>query len=212
MDKTQDKLYWKNRPLDDPKRDWNYGSQNWVFDYFCSALHSHRKVIIQELRKLQPIRSVLEVGCNIGPNLLRVQDEFPKAKLAGVDINEFAINEGKKLLPEVDLRVSDLDKLPFKNKSFDYVIADAVLIYVDSTKINQVIREMNRVCKKGMILVEWHNEESVTGKVQEYHWCRNYKVLLEEFGYKVEVQRITKENWNTKKWFTLGRVYTCLKK
>ena len=211
MDKVQDEVYWKNRSLDDSKRDWNYGSQNWVFDYFCSVLHPHRKVIIAELRKFT-FKSVLEVGCNIGPNLLRIQDEFPKTKLAGVDINEFAINEGKKLLKNVDLQVGDLKELPFKNKSFDFIVADAVLIYVDPSKINEVVMEMDRVCKKGMIIVEWHNEESVTGKVKEYHWCRNYKVLLEEFGYKVEVQRISKENWPTPKWYQLGRVYTCIKK
>jgi ubiquinone/menaquinone biosynthesis C-methylase UbiE len=209
---TQDEQYWKNRPTTDPKRDWDYGSQNWIFDYFCSALHPHRKVIISELKKLQPIKNILEVGCNIGPNLLRIQDEFPKIKLAGVDINEFAIAEGKRLLKSIDFRVADLDELPFKNKSFDYILADAVLIYVDPSKISCVIMEMDRVCKKGMILVEWHNEESVTGKIKEYHWCRNYKALLEEFGYKVEMQRITKENWPTPKWQSLGRIYTCLKK
>ena len=209
---AQDEFYWKNRPLNDSKRDWDYNSNNWITDYYCSALHEHRKVIIEELKKLQPFKSLLEIGCNIGPNLLRIRDIFPKIKLVGVDINEMAITEGKKILKNVDLRVANIDKLPFKKKGFDMVLADAVLIYVGPDKIEGVISEMCRVSKKGIILVEWHDEDSISGITKEFHWCRNYKVLLEEFGYKVQTQRITRENWDTKKWFTLGRVYTCLKK
>ena len=203
----QAESYWKNRPLDDSKRDWDYNSNNWITDYYCSALHEHRKVIIEELEKLQPFKSVLEIGCNIGPNLLRIRDIFPKVKLAGVDINETAIAEGKKILKNVDLKVADIDELPFKKRSFDIVLADAVLIYVGPDKINKVISEMKRVSKKGIVLVEWHDDDSATGIVKEFHWCRNYKSLLEAFGYKVEVRRILKSEWPTKKWFTFGRVY-----
>ena len=201
--------YWKNRPLDDSRRDWYYNTGNWITDYRASVEHPHRQLIIKALEKLAPFESLLEIGCNCGPNLYLVKEKFSGVKLAGIDISKEAVEEAHRLLPDADTRVSDIEEgLAFEDKSFDIALVDAVLMYVGPEKIKEVISGLDRVAKKGIILVEW-DSESLLGEVKEHHWARDYKGLLEELGFKVEKTKIPAEAWPNRSgnWAKLGYVF-----
>ena len=80
--------YWKNRK----NIDWKaaYGPQE--------PEHPHRNVIVDTLRRFD-FRSVLEVGCAAGANIYRIKEAFPRADVGGIDWNEEAIEEAKRMLP-----------------------------------------------------------------------------------------------------------------
>lgn len=211
LSKIQDEYYWKNRPLTDKQKDWNYGEENWLEGYSKSINHPHRKLIIDALQKLEPFDSLLEVGCNVGPNLYNIKTRFPNVKLAGIDVNENAIitAQTSPSLSGIRFEIGSAYNIPYPDKSFDIVLSDAVLIYTNPDRIQHTMAELSRVACKGMILVEWYNPNSTLGTLMFGHWARNYQKILEEKNFEVKKIKIKKGTWKTKSgnWETIGYVF-----
>uniref|UniRef100_A0A7V3N4R6 Methyltransferase domain-containing protein n=1 Tax=candidate division CPR3 bacterium TaxID=2268181 RepID=A0A7V3N4R6_UNCC3 len=206
---SQGENYWKNRPLIDKKHsDWREKDGNWIDAYWNSRLHPHRALIMKELKELVPFHSVLEVGCNCGPNLWNIKQEYPGVRVFGIDINKYCILKAIKYLPEGNFSLGEVDKIPFPDKSFDILLTDAVLIYVGPKKIKKVIKEFIRVTKKAMIFVEWKGNSKL-GEVQYSHWARDYSALLKDFGLTCKLIKIPKEIWSSPNWAELGYIFVC---
>jgi len=214
MSEVQGAKYWATRPLNDPKRDWTAINSTWVEDYWASESHPHRQLIVDAVGHCEPFESLLELGCSVGVNISLLRKKFPYLKdsnLAGIDINEDSIKSAKEHLPAIDWQVRGLDRvLPFVEKSFDIVLADAVLMYIDSTHIESMIGEMDRVSKKAIVVCDWY-DESLKGVVKDFHWARDYGKLLEVLGYKVEKVKITKAYWNSNNWVRNGYIFIAKK-
>ena len=92
--------------------------------------------------------SILDLGCGEGTrlNLLVTQ-----GRGVGIDISSKAISLAKEKYPDFDFRVGDLEKLPFKNKSFDLVYSAFVFEHLDNPE--KVIKEAIRVLTPGGKLV-----------------------------------------------------------
>ena len=206
---VEDDAYWANRPVNDKRLDWRNGETSWIDGYKRSVSHPHRQLILERLKLFSPFAGVLELGCNAGPNLIRIAEQYPETQLAGVDINKDAIAAAQEALPKAILKVGNIctQPLPFADKSFDIVIIDAVLLYVGAKDIYKVLQEVNRVARRGVILVEWY-DESVKGKIHEHHWARNYPELLLSFGFNVQTSWLTEELWPNKAWTLHGRCFT----
>lgn len=203
---VQGAKYWIKRASDDTKRDWSYGGKDWIEDYWLSREHPHRQLIICEIEKLLPVENVLEVGCNCCPNLGLIYEKYKDIKLYGIDVNKESIELGRKLLPEAHLQVASVCRIPFEIKSFDVVLLDAVLLYIDSLLIRKAMEEITRVCRGAIILVEWY-DKSLLGRIKDFHWARNYVALLQEYGFIVERIPFTTETWNTKTWIKNGSIF-----
>ena len=189
MKGIQGKEYWINRPLNDPEHDWGEDSPNWAEGYLSweSVIHPHRKLIVDSLRVFEPLRSILEVGCNAGPNLYRISQKYTSSSLYfGCDVNEDVIRIARENFGAyVTFNVSsalDVPKL-YKENSMDVLLTDAVLIYVNPTEIEETLRGFDRVVRKGMIFVERYDYKSELG-VFNNSWNRNYEKLLTKMGYK----------------------------
>ena len=194
----QDEKYWATR------------DDNWPESYWRIKNHPHRAFQLDAIKTLYPFKSVLDVGCASGGAIAVIKDRFnlKDVNLAGVDVSERAIAWAKDYQPDIDFQVSDVSWLPFSNDSFDVVLTDACLIYVNPQKIRQAIKELSRVSKMGIVLLEWHDEESIDGVSKDGHWARNYTKLLEELGYKVTTRKITEEVWpDAPSWAMHGMVY-----
>lgn len=94
-------------------------------------------------------RSVLEVGCGAGVDLVR----FAKggAAVTGVDLSPSAIDLAAAHFAQqgltADLRVADGEHLPFADASFDLVFAHGVVQYTANPQ--QMVDEVQRVLKPG---------------------------------------------------------------
>jgi len=73
---------------------------------------------------------VLEVGCGSGVFLRAAADRG--AEVTGVDASEALIELARERVPEADLRVADMQFLPFEDDSFD-VVAGGVISTASST-------------------------------------------------------------------------------
>ncbi len=149
--------------------------------------HPHRVFLLDRLSNYSPIQSLLEVGCGDGPNLYLLAKKFPAAEFTGVDINPWSVTNGEEWfkregVSNITLSVGKADELEtFPDKSFDIVLTDAVLMYVGPDKIKKVAKQMVRIARRALILVEWHSFDSHNSLgVYERHWRRNYETLLKE--------------------------------
>lgn len=198
-----DELFWRFRHIFDRKWSENYISKN-------SLDHPHRKLLIEKILKYKP-QSVLEIGCASGPNLVLLAQKLPAAKLEGTDISRSAIKTGRKYLKlqnikNVKLKAGNvLDLKKFADKSFDVVFTDAVLIYVDKNKIENVLKELGRIAKKAVVLTEWSTNLNTSQYVG--HWAHNYENFFRKISPNAEVAfaKITSDVW-TGDWAKYGYI------
>ena len=191
----------------------------WVMSYWDSREHPHRPFLIERIFKFSP-SSILEIGCNCGPNLYLIAKRFPDVKIRGIDINPMAVQKGNEWLAQegvsnVKLSVSKADELgQFQDKSFDVVFTDAILIYIGPDKIKKVMKEMIRITRRALILLEWNcfkpqgKDPNGLGVYQYGAWKRDYVALLRQFvpEAQIHVTKIPKEIWPSEEWQELGAV------
>jgi len=204
--------YWSERGASD-HGDWDdKHSKDWVLGYWNSETHPHRIPLLDAIKKYRP-SGVLEIGCNCGPNLSLIAQEFPLADITGIDINRVAIERGKELfskekITNVTLVVGKADDLGmFGDGQFDVVVSDAVLMYIGPDKILPVLKEMVRVTKKSLLLLEWHDGQTDYKGIFNEHWVRNYEQIPQLFPHvKVNVTKLPPELWNDRMWQQFGYV------
>jgi SAM-dependent methyltransferase len=95
------------------------------------------------------IRSVFDVGCSMGYLLRHIEEEvFPSAAtLHGLDIDAYAIQTGAAYLASlrsrVKLFVADVDSAEqVMRQNYDLVLCCGVLMYVNESTANKVVRAM----------------------------------------------------------------------
>ena len=212
---------WASRHLckDKKRDDWGKGSNDWIKGYQDSQNHPHRTFLVETISKFNP-SSILEIGCNCGPNLCLLAKKFPDAEIRGIDINPMAVQEGNEWLAQegissVKLLEGKADELgQFQDKSFDVVFTDAVLIYIGPDKIKDAMTEMIRITRKALILMEWHSFEPELkdpkglGIYYQGSWKRDYVALLRNFirAEQIRVTKITEDIWPDMNWKEVGAV------
>ena len=164
-----------------------------------------------------PVTSLLDVGCNVGAWLRDCSQRWPSAHLAGVEINQAALNQAKVNVPGVDLRHAGAECLPFPDESFQYVTCLEVLEHLPAELRPAAIKEMRRVLKPGGRLIltvphagwlEWLDSNNVRHRLPRlYRWIvgrgmrdANYESagLPVEWHHHftlAEVERLAGEGW-----------------
>jgi len=106
------------------------------------------------------LRSVLELGPNIGLNLMALRRLLPTAKLSAVEINEKAAAELRAALPDVDLHRSSI--LEFEpRETWDLVFTKGVLIHINPDKLPVVYELMYRCSRRFVMVAEYYNPKPV---------------------------------------------------
>jgi ubiquinone/menaquinone biosynthesis C-methylase UbiE len=189
------------------KRGWTRSYVNEI-----SFSHPHRQLLVEIISANAPFANVLEIGCASGPNLYLLAMKFPNSRFVGVDINPDAVNQGKLFFEQHGMRNVMLfqgkaDELEgFPDKSFDIVFTDAVLLYIGRDKIKKVAKEIQRIARRAIILVEHHSkQESDLGSRLEKWWLRNYIKLFGTFSDRINTIKIPPEIWGGN-WGKLGYI------
>lgn len=112
------------------------------------------------LTRASAIRSVLELGSNIGLNLMALRQLLPEAKLSAVEINAKAAAELSVNVPGVGLHVGSI--LDFQSTAqFDLVMTKGVLIHIDPEKLPLVYSIMHRSSRRYLLVAEYYNPRPV---------------------------------------------------
>ena len=108
-------------------------------------------------------KSVLEIGCGPGGNLLEVSKLHP-LRLVGVDISDQMVSLAKNKTSGVAevIKINGVS-LPFKDNEFDIVFTATVLQHnTDEKMLLSIMSELCRVCKGNVFLFE-RIESSIKG-------------------------------------------------
>jgi ubiquinone/menaquinone biosynthesis C-methylase UbiE len=100
-------------------------------------------------------KTLLDVGCGSGSHIKKYY--ALGAKCYGIDISKTMIEIAKEECPQVNFRVGALQKLPYKNGSFDIVTASLCIDYVSN--LEEAFKEISRVLKKGGLFYYSNNSE-----------------------------------------------------
>lgn len=101
----------------------------------------------------------------------------------------------------------------FPDKSFDVVFTNAVLIYIGPDKIENIIKNMLRISRRALVLMECHafaplKDENGTGAYYGGLWIKDYAILLKRFvpEDRIKVSKIPVDLWPGEPWLTYGAV------
>jgi SAM-dependent methyltransferase len=98
---------------------------------------------------LAPGDRVLDVGCGTGVFLRLCADRG--AVVAGLDVSAAMVEAARARVPEADLRVGDVQALPYADEAFDLVTGFASFFYADD--VVAALREAARVARPGAAVV-----------------------------------------------------------
>jgi len=153
--------------LDKPLDDWRGAFGN---EYITRNEATEERIEISERllrRALAPAEpapvSILEVGCNIGINLRAIQ-RFSSAGLFGVEPNPIArqriLDDG--VLPPERILDGHGSAIPMASGSVDLAFTSGVLIHVPPDEIGGVMREIHRVTRRYILLMEYFSRQPET--------------------------------------------------
>lgn len=180
---------------------------------------SERGVLIERIADLYPFRSILEAGCAYGQNFVVYAPYFPQTKIVGVDIHPECVSGARENMAaagtaHVQILPGDVRSLSdFPDKSFDIVYTCALFLYVPGEDVEQAAKELLRVAKKRVLLMEQHapelaGDDPVRGCYLTRktgiggYWLRDYRKVMEKFvpAGQVTLTKIPDPNWNAEHW------------
>lgn len=147
--RTEQEAFWAGEFGDD-YLDRNCGPQ-WVANNLA--------LFAGVFKRTEEIRSVLELGANIGLNLQSIRLLLPAAQLAAVEINEKAVRELQKL-PNVQIHhQSILDYAA--DLQYDLVLIKGVLIHLDPGELPRIYDKLYRSSARYICVAEYYNPTPV---------------------------------------------------
>ncbi|MEM2916211.1 MAG: class I SAM-dependent methyltransferase [Candidatus Woesearchaeota archaeon] len=155
---------------------------------------------------------ILDIGCGNARNLKPFMEKG--FKCYGIDSSKELIKIAKQRLPQAKLLYASATKLPFPDKSFDYVICLAVLHHLKPKDHEKALSEIKRVLKPaGMAgIAVWNKlqprfilgkkEQMVPWKlpkqtIQRYYYfftCWELRKLLKKQGFIIKKGNILGKN------------------
>ncbi|MEW5796341.1 MAG: pseudaminic acid biosynthesis-associated methylase [Candidatus Zixiibacteriota bacterium] len=148
--KTEQEEFWNGR-FGDEYTERNRGS-SWVA--------SNTAFFGQVLKRAVGIKSIIELGANIGLNLMALQRLLPGVELAGVEINQKAADELKTNMPEAEVfRQTVLEFRP--TRTWDLALTKGVLIHMNPDMLPDVYDLLYRCSTRYVLIAEYYNPSPV---------------------------------------------------
>jgi ubiquinone/menaquinone biosynthesis C-methylase UbiE len=120
-------------------------------DPFASAFTYGRRKLDAILDKYLPPagegKHLLDAGCGSGHNVHTLQARGYQC--TGLDAAEGMVQQACELNPDLDIRLGDVETLPYPDNSFDYLISIEVIRYLADPRI--ALKEFRRVLRPGGI-------------------------------------------------------------
>ena len=118
-----------------------------------------REEINQEfLGELDKNIRILEVGCNIGVQLMTLQ-KMGFTNLYGIELQPYAVEEARKNTKGINIIQGNGFDIPFKDGFFDLVYTSGVLIHIAPSDLPKITKEMLRTSKQYIWGFEYYAPE-----------------------------------------------------
>jgi ubiquinone/menaquinone biosynthesis C-methylase UbiE len=177
--------WWKKRKID-----WKA--------HYMNPQHPHRALIAEVLKHLQ-WKSLIEVGCGAGANLVHIVKTNEGKQVGGVDINPDAIAFARTQFSNALLKVNPADNILLSDQSVDVILSDMTMIYISPFKMKKHLKEFKRLARNYLVLCELHSPslwERFAVKWKQGYNVYNWPKLLEKHGFNdIQAYKIPKECW-----------------
>ncbi len=133
-------------------------------------------------------KSILDVACGRGLPMMVLKQRIRFKKIVGVDLYEPYINECRRKRIHDSYLDCDIRKLPYKNKTFDIVMALQVLEHLDKNESLRVLGSLEKIAKKQIIVsmpIGKTYHPAVDGNKLQLHKSGFFPKDLEKRGYTV---------------------------
>ena len=116
-------------------------------------------------------RSLLDVGCGGGANLIRLMERCPEARVTGIDYSPVSVELSREVnaraIEEGHCRVfeGDVHHLPFEEEEFEVVTGFETIYFWQD--VVACLREVLRVLKVGGRLLICNEDDGTSPQVQE---------------------------------------------
>jgi pseudaminic acid biosynthesis-associated methylase len=147
--KTEQEAFWAGE----------FGSQYINRNPTDFELAARLAMFVDIIKRTVHVRSVIELGANIGNNLRVLRQLLSGAELAAVEINQDAVEVlrqwgGTEVYPQsiLDFRA---------NRQYDLSLVSGVLIHMDPQVLPQVYDLLHQLSKRYICLAEYYNPSPV---------------------------------------------------
>lgn len=143
----------------------------------------YQEELLRDLLSLLPpsIRSILDVGCGDGFNTNALPAEL---EVVGMDISAEALKHVRR-----ETRLGSVTDVPFPDRSFDLVMANAVIEHIADPDYAKALSELHRVARRYILIVAPFMEDLRSGLTccaacgSTYHVNRHYRAFgITELG------------------------------
>ena len=129
--------------------------------------------------------SLLDAGCGAGLALRLAAEQG--ARVSGLDASAALLDVARGRLPDADLRVGDIEELPYDDASFDVVTAYNSIQYASDPKT--AVAELARVARPGgRVVVEVWGE--APRRIQHHHRTRINETVHREGNKATRLARL----------------------
>lgn len=112
------------------------------------------------MARTQEVQKILELGANIGLNLMALRQLLPNAALSAIEINEKAALALKTNLPSIDLHQSSIIDFS-SNEHWDFVFTKGVLIHINPEQLPMVYELIHQKSSRYILIAEYYNQTPV---------------------------------------------------
>lgn len=146
-------------------------------------LYGIQEVVLSHIFSKLPEKSkVMEFGVGFGRHIEYLSD-IPELEVYGVDQSPTMLQSLKdrlshkpKLIENVNL-IKPRSKLPFPDGYFDFVYTVSVLIHIDPSDLKDILKELSRVTKHGIIHFENNFVEHSELKFMDHNGCWQQSII-----------------------------------
>ena len=165
------------------------------------------------------ISNSLEVGANIGLNLISLKKIFKKQDQYAIEINSQACEKLSKILPKANIYNGslldfDIENSEFGCKKFELVLSKTFLIHINPDFINNVYDKLFMLSKKYILICEYFNPEPVDVIYRgfkkklfkrdfAFEMIKRFNLKLKSYGFAYHLdEEFPQDNIN---WFLLEK-------
>jgi pseudaminic acid biosynthesis-associated methylase len=123
----------------------------WMAKYGVTRTAINRKF----LGVIPPDARILEVGCNVGNQLLLLSG-MGYTNLSGIDVQGYAVQIAQTQVPGASIMEGSALDIPFPDSHFDLVFTSGLLIHIAPADLPRVFDEIHRVTKTWIFGAEYY--------------------------------------------------------
>jgi pseudaminic acid biosynthesis-associated methylase len=126
---------------------------------------------------------ILEVGCNIGNQLLSLK-QMGFSNLYGIDVQQYALEKARRQISDATLTEASALAIPYPDRYFDLVFTSGVLIHIAPDDLPRALAEIHRCARQWIWGVEYFSPQ--TTEVQ----YRGHSGLLWKTDYAARYRKL----------------------